>query len=98
MIRSVLALLVAGVGLLVVGENRHQLMALELPLGFQTGPLAVSTVILASALAGALLVGIALGPSWISASLRARRLRRELDAIEPPRSARTEPPPADGPP
>ncbi len=96
MIRAGLTLLIAGaVGILAV-ENRHQLMALELPLGFRTGPLAVSGVILASALAGAVLVAIALGPSWISASLRARRLRRELDAIDAPRSARNEPPPADG--
>ena len=96
MIRAVLALLIAGVVGLLAGENRHQLMELELPLGFRTGPLAVSSVILASALAGAVLVAIALGPSWISASLRARRLRRELDAIEPPRPARNEPPPTGG--
>jgi uncharacterized integral membrane protein len=95
-IRAMLTLFIVGVlGLLAI-ENRHQLMALELPLGFRTGPLAVSSVILVSALAGTVLVAIALGPSWISASLRARRLRRELDAIEPPRSARNEPPPADG--
>lgn len=94
MIRAVLALLIAGMVGLLAGENRHQLMELELPLGFRTGPLAVSSVILAGALAGVVLVAIALGPSWIGASLRARRLRRELDAIASPRPTRSEPPPA----
>jgi hypothetical protein len=91
-IRIILALVITGVVLLVANENRHQLMALELPLGLRTQPLAVAAVVLASVLAGALLVAIALVPAWVRASLRARRLRRELDAIEAPRPIRSEPP------
>ncbi|MFZ5862626.1 MAG: lipopolysaccharide assembly protein LapA domain-containing protein [Nitrospirota bacterium] len=88
---TVLALIIAAALLLVAGENRHQLMVVELPLGFRSGPLAVAAVILASALAGAILATIAFAPAWIRASLRARRLRRELDAVESPRPARNEP-------
>ncbi|HET8760827.1 MAG TPA: lipopolysaccharide assembly protein LapA domain-containing protein [Nitrospiria bacterium] len=91
MIRGVLAFLIAGVVLLVANENRHQLMMLELPFGFRTDPLAVASVILASVLAGALLVAIALVPAWLRASLRARRLRRELDTGESSRPTRGEP-------
>jgi uncharacterized integral membrane protein len=91
MILTVIALIVAAALLLVAGENRHQLMFVELPLGFRTGPLAVAAVILASALAGAILATIALAPAWIRASLRARRLQRELDTVESPRPPRNEP-------
>ncbi|MFZ5874804.1 MAG: lipopolysaccharide assembly protein LapA domain-containing protein [Nitrospirota bacterium] len=93
MILAVLALIIVAALLLVAGENRHQLMVVELPLGFRAGPFAVAAVIIASALAGAILVTIALAPAWIRASLRARRLRRELDAVESPRPSRGAPPP-----
>jgi hypothetical protein len=91
MILTVLALIIAVALALVAGENRHQLMFVELPLGFRTGPLAVAAVMLASALAGATLATIAFAPPWIRASLRARRLQRELDAVESPRPVRDDP-------
>jgi hypothetical protein len=81
-IRWVLIIALTVALLLAAGENRHGLVMVELPFGFRTPPVSLGVLILASFASGAAAVALWVVPAWIRASLRARRQRREIDALE----------------
>ncbi len=82
MIRLALIVILTVVVLLVASENRNDLVMVELLFGFRTPPVSLAALVLASFAAGAATIALWVVPAWIRASLRARRQRREIEALE----------------